>query len=204
MDKWFEQTVKPVLRGEAFMIRYADDIVCVFTEKGDAQRVYEVLPKRFAKYGLELHETKTRMVNFKRPSGGAGNDSQSFDVLGFTLRWGYSKRGYQIVQKRTSKDRLKRAVKRVYQWCKNNRHKPLKEQHQQLVWKLRGHYGYYGITGNLRQLQNFHYLTIRAWFKWLRRRSQKAALTWERFNAIFRAYPLPAPRIVHSALAAKP
>ncbi len=204
MDKWFEQTVKPMLRGEAFMIRFADDIVCVFAEEGDAQRVYEALPKRFAKYGLELHETKTRMINFKRPSGGAGNSSQSFDVLGFTHRWGYSQRGYRIVQKQTSKDRLKRAIKRVYQWCKNNRHKPLKEQHQQLVWKLRGHYGYYGITGNMRQIQNFYYRTICAWFKWLRRRSQRAAFDWRRFNVLMSTYPLPAPRIVHSALVAKP
>lgn len=204
MDKWFEQMVKPRLQGEAFMIRYADDIVCVFAEKRDAQRVYEVLPKRFAKYGLELHETKTRMVNFKRPPSKTGGSPECFDLLGFTHRWGYSRKGKRVVQRQTGKDRLQRAVKRVYQWCKGNRHKPLKEQHQQLVMKLRGHYGYYGIIGNLKQLQNFQYLTIRGWFKWLRRRSQKAVMTWQRFNAIYRIYPLPAPRIVHSVLVAKP
>lgn len=204
MDKWFETIVKPRLRGEAFMTRFADDIVCVFANEGDARKVYDVLPKRFAKYGLELHETKTRLVNFRPPSGKSGANPECFDLLGFTHRWGRSRKGFAIVQRRTSKERLKRAIKRIYEWCKSNRHKPLKEQHQQLVLKLRGHYGYYGITGNYKQLSNFHYQTILNWFKWLRRRSQKAAVNWQRFNAIYRVYPLPTPRLVRSALAVKP
>jgi hypothetical protein len=110
----------------------------------------------------------------------------------------------RLAQRQTSKDRLKRATRRVYQWCKDNLHMPLKKQHQQLMWKLRWHYGYYGITGNIRQLQKFHRQTRLAWFKWLSRRSQKAALTWERYSAILSVYPLPVQRIVHSALLAKP
>ncbi len=204
MDKWFEETVKPVLRGKAFMVRYADDIVCVFADEKDAKRVYDVLPKRFAKHGLELHETKTKLVNFLSPSKDGNGRPEVFDLLGFTHKWGKSKRGNNVVQRQTSKNRLKSAVKRVYQWCKDNLHMKLKEQHHQLVLKLRGHYGYYGITGNIKQIQNFRHQTELAWFKWLGRRSQKATLTWERFEAISRVYPLPPPRIVHSKLAAKP
>jgi RNA-directed DNA polymerase len=204
MDKWFEQIVKPVLIGEAFMIRLADDIVCVFKEETDARRFYEVLPKRFAKYGLELHETKTKLIEFKRPPKNGQKSSDFFDVLGFTHRWGRSRKGNWIVQRTTNRDRLKTAVKEVYQWCKENRHMPLKEQHQSLVLKMRGHYGYYGITGNIKQLQNFHQLTRQAWVKWLSRRSQKAVLNWQKFALILERYPLPPPRIVHSALVARP
>jgi RNA-directed DNA polymerase len=204
MDKWFEHTVKPVLSGQAFMIRVADDIVCVFEKETDARRFYEVLPKRFAKYGLELHERKTKLIDFKKPPSKGSGKTESFDLLGFTHKWGLSRRGYSVVQRVTSPDRLRRAVNKVYQWCKKNRHMPLKEQHQMLVLKLNGHYGYYGITGNSRKLQNYQYLAKKAWFKWLSRRSQKAALNWERFSAILERYPLPPARVVHSVFVARP
>ncbi len=204
MDKWFEHMVKPVLSGKAFMIRLADDIVCVFEKERDARRVYEVLPKRFAKYGLELHETKTKLIDFRRPPTKGASRPDSFDVLGFSHKWGHSRKGNWVVQRTTSRDRLRRAVKTVYQWCKDNLHMPLKEQHQLLVLKLRGHYGYYGITGNSEQLQNFHNLTRLAWFKWLSRRSEKATLSWQRYALITDRYPLPPPRIVHSVFVARP
>jgi RNA-directed DNA polymerase len=204
MDKWFEQTVKPLIKGRAFMIRLADDIVCVFENERDARRVYDVLPKRFAKYGLELHETKTKLIKFKKPSAQDKGNFETFDLLGFTHKWGISRRGYWVVQRVTSASRLRRAVKTVYQWCKENLHMPLKEQHQALVLKLKGHYGYFGITGNIERLQNFQYLTELAWFKWLGRRSQKATLSWEKYMAITSRYPLPPARIVHSSLAANP
>jgi RNA-directed DNA polymerase len=204
MDKWFEQMVKPTLYGKAFMLRVADDIVCVFKEERDARRFYKVLPKRFAKYGLELHETKTKLIDFRQPSLKEEGKFESFDLLGFTHKWGLSRRGYLVVQRVTSPDRLKRAVRNVYQWCKENLHMPVKQQHQMLVLKLRGHYGYYGITGNSERLQNFRHWTRLAWFKWLGRRSQKATLSWERFEAITSRYPLPPARIVHSAFVARP
>lgn len=204
MDKWFENVVKPKLIGRAFMIRVADDIVCVFKEEADAKRFYKVLPQRFAKYGLELHEVKTRLVDFRQPPTKGSGCSESFDLLGFTHRWGLSRKGNLVVQKTTSRNRLIRAAKAIYQWCKANLHMPLKEQHRQLVLKLRGHYGYYGITGNVRQLQKFQYLTTLAWRKWLNRRSQKAALNWQKYTLILERYPLPPARIVHSVYAARP
>jgi RNA-directed DNA polymerase len=90
LDVWFEQQVKPRLRGRAFLIRYADDFVMGFACEEDARRVLEVLPKRFGKYGLTLHPDKTRMVSFRPPSGsseagpGAGSSAGTFDLLGFT------------------------------------------------------------------------------------------------------------------------
>jgi RNA-directed DNA polymerase len=204
MDKWFEDVVKPFLSGKAFMVRVADDIVCAFEKETDARRFYEVLPKRFAKYGLELHETKTKLIDFTIPPSNRCGKTETFDLLGFTHKWGVSRRGYPVVQRVTSSDRLTKAVNKLYQWCKENRHMSLKQQHQMLVLKLRGHYGYYGISGNIKKLQNFEYLAKRVWHKWLDRRSQRAALSWERFDEILSRYPLPLARIVHSVPVARP
>lgn len=199
MDKWFEHMVKPALRGQAFMIRLADDIVCVFEDERDARRVYEVLPKRFAKYGLELHELKTKLIDFRRPPRDGDNGTENFDFLGFTHQWALSLKKNWFVKKTTAKDRQRKAVKAIYQWCKENRHAPLRLQHQNLVLKLRGHYRYYGVTGNSKQIKGFFEQTKTAWLKWLSRRSHKGVLNWQKFLNILRHYPLPLPRIVHTS-----
>lgn len=205
LDKWFEDVVKPRLGGEAFLIRYADDATLVFSSEHDARRVMDVLPKRFGKYGLTLHPTKTRLIDFRRPnrSNGSRGDNlsprlSSFDLLGFTHYWGRSRRGSWVVTRKTSKKRLSRAMRAVAQWCRAERHEPVWWQHQKLTQKLRGHYGYYGITGNARSLGRFLYAVTCTWRKWLSRRSQRAYLTWDRFNQILRRYPLPPARVVHS------
>jgi len=211
LDKWFETVVKPRMRGRAMLIRYADDAVMVFSSEQDAQRVMKVLPKRFGKYGLRLHPEKTRMVQFERPgprtqrqSGheGPGN----FDLLGFTHYWGKSRKGKWVVKRKTAKKRFSRALKSVKHWGKRNRHLILTQQHQALISKLKGHYGYYGITGNYTALSSFRREVLRIWRKWLGRRSQRAYLNWDRVNELLRIFPLPEPRVVHSvyATAAKP
>ena len=213
LDKWFEDVVKPRLEGEAFLIRYADDATLVFSCERDVRRVMDVLPKRFAKYGLTLHPTKTRLLDFRRPTGPNGRDGggshslpSTFDLLGFTHYWGRSRRGKWVVKKKTSKKSFRRSVRSVAQWCRRFRHEKVWWQHRALVRKLNGHYGYYGITGNGTALGRFLVAVTRAWWKWLSRRSHRARLTWDRFNAILRRYPLPAPRVVHSVYrrAAKP
>jgi RNA-directed DNA polymerase len=205
LDTWFEQQVKPHLRGEAFLIRYADDFVIGFAHESDAKRVFEVLPKRFARYGLSLHPEKTRLVPFgqpkgkptdQRPTGGQGPGS--FDLLGFTHFWKVSRKGSWVIARKTAKSRLARAVKKITQWCKTYRHLPVKDQHKMLVRKLKGHFAYYGITGNGRSLAHFRHQMMRAWCTWLRRRSQNAHLSWERFNRLLKRYPLPPVRVVHS------
>jgi len=199
VDRWFEEMVKPHLRGRAFLIRFADDMVFVFEDERDARRVGEVLPKRFGRYGLRLHPEKTRLVRFQRPRGKGHpvRGSRSFDFLGFTHYWGQSRRGNWVVKRETASSRLARAVNRVHLWCRRHRHQKVRWQHQKLTQKLRGHYAYYGITGNSKALGSFRWQVQRSWRKWLNRRSQKARMTWERFDRLLEYYVLPRPRIVH-------
>ena len=178
---------------------YADDFVLAFSEESDARRVYEVLPKRLAKYGLTIHPEKTRLLDFRRPAHAAARStSASFDFLGFTHFWARSRRGAWVVKRSTSKDRLTRSLKRIRQWCRAHRHDSIREQHQQLCAKVRGHYSYYGVTFNARRLQEYYRQVRQAWRYWLNRRSQNAKMTWARFAALERLWPLPAVRIVHS------
>jgi RNA-directed DNA polymerase len=205
LDTWFRQEVQSRLLGRAHLIRYADDFVILFTQEADARRVMEVLPKRFGKYGLTLHPEKTRLVSFRRPpqkAAGPEDDENhrpgTFDLLGFTHYWGRTRRGGWAVMRKTASKRLSRAVRSIAQWCREHRHRPVGEQHVTLSQKVRGHYAYYGITGNARALTLFLCAVHRAWRKWLTRRNRLRAMTWERFNRLLERYRLPPPRIVHS------
>jgi group II intron reverse transcriptase/maturase len=199
MDGWFRDEVQPRLGGRSFMVRYADDLVIVCEREGDARRVLEVLPKRFGKYGLELHPEKTRLVWFGRPKTEDDEPGPgSFDFLGFTHHWGKSRTGKWVVKRKTAGSRLSRALKAVRTWLRSHRHMKVAEQHRMLSRKLQGHYAYYGITGNARALGSFLRQVEREWRKWLSRRSQRAALPWERFSQILSRYRLPPIRVVHS------
>ena len=201
LDQWFEHEVKPRLRGRAFEVRYADDAVLVFEREDDARRVLGVMAKRLGKYGLRLHPDKTRMVDFrspwKSPRGGSQRE-RSFAMLGFTHYWGRSRKGRWVVKRKTAKDRFSRALRAIGQWCREHRHWKLRDQQAALSRKLRGHYAYYGITGNYHALHRFRYETERVWRKWLGRRSWRGRMTWERFARLHNTYPLPPARIVHS------
>jgi group II intron reverse transcriptase/maturase len=205
LDVWFEDEVTPRLRGRAFLVRYADDAVMVFEEGDDARRVLEVLPKRFAKYGLRLHPEKTKLVDFRRPDptgeeprGGRGGRPETFDLLGFTHYWGLSRKRRWVVKRKTSRKRFARAVKAVETWCRRFRHWPVWWQHRKLVLKLQGHFAYFGITGNAEALSRLVHVVTRVWRKWLSRRSQRGAMSWSRFHEVLRRYPLPVPRVIHS------
>lgn len=199
LDEWFEKDVKPRLRGRAFLIRYADDFVIAFQLEADARRVMDVLPKRFGKYGLTLHPDKTRLVKFTRPGrdGPGARGPGSFDLLGLTHHWGRSRRGTSVIVRRTMRSRLTRALQKIRAWCRCNRHLSIAEQCAAIGAKMRGHFGYYGITGNFAALQRFALEVEKAWFKWLCRRSQRAAMTWERYRKLLAYHQLPRPRIVH-------
>ena len=203
LDRWYAEEVRSRLRGQSFLIRYADDAVLGFSCEADARRVLAALSKRFAKYGLRLHPEKTRLIDFRRPSqdagrGGGPGAGPSFDLLGFTHFWARSRRGHWLVKRKTAKDRYCRAVRRIGQWCRRYRHLPLAEQHRALSRKLQGHYGYYGITGNGQALGRFRHQVERVWRKWLDRRSNRAHMGWDRFGLLLRRYPLPPVRVVHS------
>lgn len=209
LDQWFVEDVQPRLRGRTFLIRYADDFVMGFTHEDDARRVMDVLPKRFGKYGLTIHPDKTRLVPFRRPphtspAGDVRPDSPgTFDLLGFRHYWGRSRKGGWVVKRKTSASRFSRAVKTTAQWCRLHRHDPLVEQHRTLCQKLRGHYAYYGITGNSAALHRFREAVTHAWRKWLMRRKRSGRLPWPWFTHVLRRYPLPPAVAIHSVCLAR-
>jgi RNA-directed DNA polymerase len=204
LDEWFEQVVKPRLRGKAFLIRYADDFIMAFACESDARRVLEVLPKRFSKFGLTIHPEKTRLVRFVRPpwwakaKGPSKFEPGTFEFLGFTHCWGFSREACRIIQRQTAASRARRAVQAVADWCKRNRHRPIPEQHRTLSQKLRGHYAYYGLTGNSRALSSFYFAVKGLWRKWLSRRSWVSPLSWEQFRHLLERHSLPRPTLSHS------
>lgn len=194
LDCWFEEEVRSRLKGRGSLIRFADDAVLILRNVQDAGRVMDVLPKRFGRYGLTLHPEKTCVTVFK-PKWKC-----SIDFLGFTHYWSKTRRGHWCVQRKTMKSRFVRAVKAIGQWCRLNRHKPLFEQQIKLSQKLRGHYAYFGISGNIAALKRLRYVVEQIWVKWLKRRSQRHRLTGERIAALLAKYALPAARL----LATKP
>jgi RNA-directed DNA polymerase len=205
LDEWFDRDVRPRLKGQSFLIRFADDFVMGFTCEADARKVMEVLPKRFEKYGLTIHPEKTRLVPFERPSDRSERSASSvrvpaevFDLLGFTHYWGRSRRGYWVVKRQTSKNRLRRGFSAIAQWCRTNRHQAMVAQHVTLSQKLHGHYAYYGITGNAEALARFRRGVIGLWRKWLGRRHRAGEVSWERMYRLLKRYPLPPAIVVHS------
>jgi group II intron reverse transcriptase/maturase len=212
LDLWFENEVKPRLTGPAFLIRYADDFTIGCRDQRDAERVMEVIPKRFGKYGLTVHPTKTKMVPYRPPSsktkddGGPDDRPGTFDFLGFTHYWAVSLNGYWVVKVKTASDRFTRAVRSIDKWCHDNRHLPLAEQQHKLNQKLRGHYAYYGVTGNSDAMKRFHHEVENRWRKWLSRRNGRRSMHWRRFCSLLRRYPLAPARAMRSQLlsAAKP
>jgi hypothetical protein len=171
-----------------------------FKHHRDAKRVLEVLEKRLGRYGLTLHPEKTRFIDF-RPirHGGTHPDCKEppFDFLGFTHVWVKSRKGRNVVRQRTAKNRLARALLAANEWCRRNRHQPIRRQHARLSAKLVGHYAYYGITGNIWQLGRYRQQVTRIWRKWMERRTRSKPLPWDRFNAFLKRHPLPQPRIFH-------
>jgi len=206
LDKWWLREVVPRLMGRAFAVRYADDFVLVFSNYEDARRVQAVLPRRFGKFGLTLHPQKTRLVRFERPGGERDDRPDTFDFLGFTHYWAKSRKGRWVPKQRTARDRYQRSVRNISEWCRRWRHLPVPEQAAVLGNKLRGHYQYYGITGNWRALARLYRKTTRIWHKWLSRRSQRAFLNWEPFIGLLSRNPLPIPQAYRSTyrLPAKP
>jgi RNA-directed DNA polymerase len=206
LDLWFEQEVRPRMRGQVWLIRYADDAVIGCALEEDAQRIMQVLPKRLARYGLKLHSEKTRLVPFQRPrrqTGGGHKPAPSspgtFDFLGFVHFWSLSRSGNWVVKQWTSKKRFQRGLKAIAIWCQKHRHIPVAVQHNALRRKLIGHYNYYGITGNGDRLCRFLTCVGRIWRFWLNRRSQGNHMPWERFIKLLERYPLPPAIAYHSA-----
>jgi group II intron reverse transcriptase/maturase len=200
LDGWFEREVQPRLKGRSFLIRFADDFCIGCEREADARKVMAVLPKRFARFGLTIHPAKTALVAFGKPEGrqASAYGNGTFDFLGLTHYWTRSRRGFWVLKRRTARKRLRRTKKALWRWCRANRHAPVKYQYQMLCLKLRGHFQYYGIRGNVRLLEEVRRYTEQAWRYWLSRRSSKSAIGWEQFQRLLQTYVLPTPKVVHN------
>jgi group II intron reverse transcriptase/maturase len=198
LDEWFVEVVKPRMRGHCFEVRFADDIVMGFEHEEDAIRVMASLKQRFAKYGLSVNAEKTKQIKFGLPKRETKEKMETFDFLGFTHYWTKSRLGFWVIKRKTASKRLSRFVKQVWEWCRENRHDSLQDQSKMLNLKLRGYYQYYGIRSNYKSLEVIYEEVRRAWKYWLRRRSHKGGLNWEKFTSkILEIFPLIKPRITH-------
>jgi hypothetical protein len=200
LDEWFIQEVKPRMRGECFIVRFADDFVIGFQHEDDALRVKEILPKRFGKYGLEIHPEKSRLLEFGKPASEeeVRRGANTFDFLGFTHYWARSRQGYWVIKRKTARKKVRKTAQALWDWCKKNRHMDLKKQYRILCSKLRGHYQYFGVRCNMRALEAILHHAKRGWRYWLNRRSSKKALNWEKFRVLLESMPLPMPKIIHN------
>ena len=199
LDDWFVNDVQPRLKGQVFLIRFADDFVIGCEEESDAHRVLAVLPKRFGRFGLTIHPEKTKLIAFSKPGpqGTPKGGNGTFDFLGFTHYWATSRKGYWVIKRKTMRKRLKRAIMAVWQWCRANMHRPIVEQYKVLCQKLRGHCQYYGLRANHKALSTMYRRAQIAWRYWLSRRDRKHVITWEMFEKLMEKLPLPQPRIIH-------
>ena len=194
LDRWWVEQVVPRLRGRAFLIRYADDFVVLFEREDDARRVHQVLPRRFARFGLTLHPEKTRLVPFRRPRGDGVPKPGTFDFVGFTVYWARSRAGRFVVKVKTASSRLSRTVNALYAWMKRHMHDPIPQQAAVIARVLMGHDEYFGRPGNSRSLGKLRRAVVRRWKQALTRRSQRG-MSWRRFDAIQVRHPLPRPRV---------
>jgi hypothetical protein len=197
LDRWFETEVTPRLQGKATLIRYCDDFIIGFAREDDARRVMAVLGKRLERFGLALHPDKTRLLPFGRPpkTQQSGKSPATFDFVGFTFYWRRTRKGHWRMGCKTRRASLRRAKTSIYDWCRRHRHLSIEDQHAALHRRVRGHCNYFGVSGNYPSLMRLVEATKRAWYKWLRRRSQRTRLNWERFTEMLRWWPLPRPRI---------
>ena len=193
LDLWFHRVIKKQCRGEACLIRFADDFVSAFQYQEDAERFYKMLGERLGKFKLEMSEEKTRIIPFPRhrPSG-----KYRFDFLGFEFYWGKDRSGKPHLKRRTSRKKLRGSIKRFTEWCKKNRNLEARVLFRRLNAKLRGYYNYYGVFGNYDGLQQFFKQVKRILFKWLNRRSQRRSYNWHGFEQLMEHYRVEQPRIV--------
>ena len=199
LDEWFVKEVQPRLKGYSFIARFADDFVIGCQNKEDADKIMEVLPKRFGKYKLEIHPEKSSLISFERPGYGtlSGKESSTFDFLGYTHYWAKTRRGYWVIKRKTARKKVKKMNQSVWNWCKQNRHTEILTQFRILSSKLRGHYQYFGVRCNTRSMEKVYYNAIRAWQYWLSRRSSRKSMDWIKYKGLLSKLVLPKPRIIH-------
>jgi group II intron reverse transcriptase/maturase len=202
LDLWVQQWRKRHARGEVYFVRYADDFVMGFQYEQDARAIREALAARLAKFGLELHPDKTRVIRFGRSAWrewerGGRKRPETFDFLGFTHIAGSSRRGGFQLKRRTSRKKRRAKLASLREEIRRRRHQPAPLQHAWLTSVLVGHYRYYGVPTNLPALRSFRERVRESWHNQLQRRSQRARWTAPQQAAFAAHYALPLPRIHH-------
>lgn len=201
LDLWFNGIVKKEIRGEAQLIRYADDFIIGVEHKDQAAKLLQTIKQRLAKFNLTLSQEKTKIIEFGRFAQENcrkrnGSKPKTFDFLGFTHYCSTTKDGRFKLGTKTSKKKMKKSLKTTNQWLKSIRNQiKQKEIWQVLKAKLQGHYNYYGISGNFPSIKCFYDKTVTLTFKWLNRRSQKKSFNWTEFDKYLKCYPLPKPKL---------
>jgi group II intron reverse transcriptase/maturase len=206
LDLWYEKAVKPELKGESYLIRYADDFVILVRYQEDAARIVELLRERFQKFGLELHPEKTRVMSFgrfeKQNAEKQERRPNTFMFLGITHYCDINRWGGYAVGHTTGGKRFRNKCRDFTDWIKESRCKIVLSELWKIAGsKLLGHYQYYGISGNYRSLVRYYRAAIRSLYKWLNRRSQRRSWNWSEFYLVLKAYPLPKPRITYNLYA---
>lgn len=201
LDLWMTKVVKKQMKGYVEIIRYADDFVICVQYRKEAEAILEMLKQRLGKFGLELAEEKTRIVEFgrfaednrRRRDGGKPG---TFNFLGFTHYCTKSRKGRFKVGRKTERRKLAVKIKEINQWLKSIRNTvSIKTWWKMLTIKMLGHYKYFGVSKNSRGIKEFRYLVRRLVFKWVNRRSQKRSMNWEQFDVYCARHGFPQPRI---------
>ena len=197
LDMWFDKVVKKRCKGEAYIVRYADDFVCFFQYENEANSFYQALRERLKKFNLELADDKSKIMRFGRfaKQNSKEGKTESFDFLGFTFINGETLTGKYRIIYRTSKNKLKAKKQVVKEWLRQNIHGKPSDTIELLNKKLIGHYAYYGISGNYQSLLNFYRFIVSAFYKALTRRSQRAYLSWNRYQSLLRKHPIMQPKL---------
>jgi group II intron reverse transcriptase/maturase len=195
LDLWFEKEIRPKCRGQAYIVRYADDFVCCFEHRAEAEAFYRALRQRLAKFGLEIAEDKTKIISFGRHAkSNDKDDPETFDFLRFTHYCGQGQKGQFRVKRRTSRKKFTNSLMRAKEWIKQQRHLPIDELMERLRQKLRGYYQYYAITDNYYMVDRIREAIQKLVFKWLNRRSHSRSFNWEQYTRFIRNNPLPRPK----------
>ena len=203
LDLWIEKVIKRDMRGYVELLRYGDDFVILVQYKKEAEKILKELEERLNKFGLDLSKEKTRLIEFGRYAriNAEKKDKKpdTFDFLGFTHFGDKTRKGDFKVGRKTRRKKFNTSLKEINVWLKSVRNAiKTKEWWKIVSAKLRGHFEYYGISGNYASIRDFYSLTLRLIFKWINRRSQKKSMNWRQFINYLKCYPLPLPKIKHN------
>ena len=203
LDIWVSRVVRPQCRGIVEIIRYADDFVICVQYKDEAEKILRAMDERFKKFGLELAKEKTSLIEFgrfaKQNAKHKNTKTPTFDFLGFTHFIDKTRKGKFKVGRKTSRKKFALKLTEMNLWLK-----AIRNQCKINVWwkllksKLRGHFQYYGVSGNYRNIYNFYRKVLALVHKWMNRRSQKWKYNWQRFYKYIELYELPQPKIYHN------